>query len=259
MSAFSNTNIKALGCNTTCIDLSYDLNEDTIYWPSGESFKLCVTCCGDTPETHYAAGTFEAAEHLGTHVDAPFHFSQTGITVDKIPMSGLIGDCRVIDISAKCLAPGGENYTCSAEDILASERMYGTILPGSIVLIRTGWSKFWTSGSIKYLGYDKKRDGPFTSETPLTFPSLSTESALLLITRQVSGVGLDCASLDPGFSKNFECHRLLLGAGIYGIENVNGNIDLVPETGATLFVMPLKITGGTGSPARVFTLIQNEP
>jgi kynurenine formamidase len=59
------------------------------------------------------------------------------------------------------------------------------------------------------------------------------------------------ASLDAGYSRDFIAHQIILGAGIYGIENVNGNIDLLPTTGATLVVMPMKITGGSGAPARV--------
>lgn len=63
------------------------------------------------------------------------------------------------------------------------------------------------------------------------------------------------ASLDPGNSADFIAHRILLGAGIYGIENINGNIDLLPRSGFTLLVMPLKLAGGSGAPARVVATI----
>jgi len=63
------------------------------------------------------------------------------------------------------------------------------------------------------------------------------------------------ASLDPGCQKTFATHQVLLGAGVYGIENINSNIDLIPPVGATLFVMPMKITGGSGAPARVFAVL----
>ena len=63
------------------------------------------------------------------------------------------------------------------------------------------------------------------------------------------------ASLDPGCSKDFAVHRILLGAGIYGIENVNENISLLPRTGFTLLVMPIKLVGGSGAPARVTAVL----
>ena len=63
------------------------------------------------------------------------------------------------------------------------------------------------------------------------------------------------ASLDPGSSRDFAVHRIILGANIYGIENINHNIDLLPSTGFTLMVMPLKLTGGSGAPARVTAVV----
>ena len=63
------------------------------------------------------------------------------------------------------------------------------------------------------------------------------------------------ASLDPGSSKDFQIHKILLGANIYGIENINENINNLPRAGFTLMVMPLKFTGGSGSPARVVAVV----
>ena len=59
------------------------------------------------------------------------------------------------------------------------------------------------------------------------------------------------ASLDPGHCSTFDAHRILLGAGIYGIENLSDAIAGLPASGAVIAVMPLKITGGSGAPARV--------
>jgi len=49
-------------------------------------------------------------------------------------------------------------------------------------------------------------------------------------------------------------HRILLGAGIYGIENLNGNVSQLPLQGFTLMVMPIKLSGGSGAPARVIAV-----
>jgi kynurenine formamidase len=50
-------------------------------------------------------------------------------------------------------------------------------------------------------------------------------------------------------------HRIILSAGIYGIENINSGIDALPPAGFTLCVMPMKISGGSGAPARVVAMI----
>jgi kynurenine formamidase len=63
------------------------------------------------------------------------------------------------------------------------------------------------------------------------------------------------ASLDAGKSHDFAAHTILLTAGIYGIENINGEIEKMPPVGSYLMVMPLKITGGSGSPSRIVGLI----
>eukprot|EP00598_Pedospumella_elongata_P003373 CAMPEP_0184979534 /NCGR_PEP_ID=MMETSP1098-20130426/9790_1 /TAXON_ID=89044 /ORGANISM="Spumella elongata, Strain CCAP 955/1" /LENGTH=255 /DNA_ID=CAMNT_0027502855 /DNA_START=25 /DNA_END=792 /DNA_ORIENTATION=- len=241
-----------LGVSCNGVDLSYPFNDTTIFWPGGEKFKLCMECSVSPQHGYdYAAGVFSCAEHGGTHVDAPFHFAKDGITVDMIPLNDLIGPCRVIDISTKCTQQN-PNYTLSVEDILAHESKYGQVEEKTIVLVRTGWSQYWKHGPRAYLGFDEAKDGPYDSESSsLAFPGLSIEACNWFVERKVSAVGLDTASLDPGNSTDFIAHRILLGAGIYGIENVNNNIDLLPPSGFTLIVMPMKLTGGSGAPARV--------
>lgn len=267
------------------VDLSYSFNDTTIFWPGGEKFKLCMEC-SISPEFgfHYAAGTFSCAEHGGTHVDAPFHFSKDGKTVDLISIADLIAPCRVIDISNQC-TEHGPDYSLTTTDIEHYEHLHGLIEAGNIVLVRTGWSKKWREGPTAYLGYDEATDGPYNSETSqLSFPGIEADAARLLVTRKVAAVGLDTgknvslrcvasrfaeriftssdlrsvhavASLDPGKSRDFAAHCILLGAGIYGIENLNENIDRLPVAGFTLIVMPMKIGGGSGAPARVVATI----
>lgn len=225
----------------------------------------------------------------GTHVDAPFHFAKDGITVDRIPLQSLIAFCHVIDISAKCDAvtnttTGGCDYCLQPEDIQEHESEFGPISEGNIVLIRTGWHKNYSRGPKAYLGFDERVDGKYdTSTSSLSFPGIGPAAARVLVGKKVAAVGLDTgitshhhyqylclfslimyifgvlkwnvASLDPGCSKDFTVHRILLGAGVYGIENVNDNIRHLPRTGFTLLVMPIKLVGGSGAPARVTAVI----
>jgi kynurenine formamidase len=88
----------------------------------------------------------------------------------------------------------------------------------------------------------------------LHFPGVSSEAARLFVERRVDGVGIDTASLDHGPSTDFRTHRILNGAGIYGLENL-ASLDGLPATGATLIALPVKIRNGTGGPVRVIAVL----
>jgi kynurenine formamidase len=159
----------------------------------------------------------------------------------------LVGPAVVIDVTAQAVK--NPDYTLKTADIQEWEKKNGKIPHGSIVLLRTGWSKFWPDKK-KYLGNDKPGDA-----SNLHFPGYSRESAEFLITpRKVKGAGLDTASLDPGISKDFIVHRILNGSNVYGLENV-ANMDQLPETGAILIALPMKIENGTGGPVRIIALV----
>eukprot|EP01039_Chlorochromonas_danica_P003304 gene3304-3624_t len=241
-----------LGKQTQVIDLSYPLNDHTIFWPGGgEGFKLCLNCSRSEAYGYdYAAGTICTAEHGGTHVDAPFHFHAKGKHVDEILLQDLIGPAKVIDISTQCATD--DNYTLSAADIQMFENLYGVLGKGDIVLIRTGWHRKYVQGANVYLGYE----GDYSEDTVLSFPGIGADAASLFVDRGITAVGLDTASLDKGCCQSFIAHQILLQNDIYGIENINEGIDLLPPVGATLMVWPIKVTGGSGAPARVSAFIE---
>lgn len=183
-----------LGQSCDYYDLSYNLDEQTIFWPGGEGYSLCMRCDGDADsEYFYAAGIFKCAEHAGTHVDAPFHFNYRGLTVDKLTMPSLIAYCHVIDIHEVCQnTPNGRNYELQVNDIIEHEKQYGDILEGNIVLIRTGWSKYYPQGSLAYLGFDETIHGKYdTATSNLSFPGIGVDAAKLLVQKKVAAVGLD--------------------------------------------------------------------
>jgi len=86
------------------------------------------------------------------------------------------------------------------------------------------------------------------------FPGYSVEAAKLLMERHVNGLGCDTLSIDYGASGDFPVHHVVLGAGLYQLENL-ANLSELPETGAFLVVAPIKLEGGSGGPARVFALL----
>ncbi|MFQ5752360.1 MAG: cyclase family protein [bacterium] len=233
------------------IDLTYSLGEDTIFWPTAEGFKLEVAFAGQTEKGYYyTANNFCTAEHGGTHIDAPVHFYKDRNTVDKIPLEQLIGKAVVVDVSEKCAAD--PDYLVTADDFLAWERAHGVRLNGFIVLIRTGFGKYWPD-ALKYLGTDEHGA---EAVAKLHFPGLHPDAAKWLVeNRSIKAIGLDTASIDTGQSTDFMSHVTLYAANIPAFENV-ANLDQLPETGFTIIALPIKIKGGSGGPLRIIALVK---
>src|SRR6266403_3122418 len=137
----------------TWVDLTYPFDSTTIYWPTAQPFRLTVVSAQRTPGGwYYAANNFSAAEHGGTHLDAPVHFIEQKHTTDQIPLSQLLAPAVVIDVRGK--ADSNPDYRVHQSDITAWEAAHGDIPEGSIVLIRTGWGTRWPDRA-RYLGTTK--------------------------------------------------------------------------------------------------------
>ena len=236
--------------NYRIVDLTHPFNAQTIYWPTDPptSFRLEQLARGRTAGGYYySANALATAEHGGTHLDAPRHFSQTGRTTDQIPLEQLVARAVVIDVSAKTV--NNPDYLLSVVDIQEFERANGRILPGTIVLMNTGWARRWPNKRA-YLGDDTPGDA-----TRLRFPSFGIEAIrMLLRQRFIAGIGADVASIDPGPSRDFPVHQAIAGANLPAFENL-ANLDQVPMTGATIIALPMKIQGGSGGPLRIIALI----
>ncbi len=230
------------------LDLTYPFDEHTVYWPTAKAFQFEKENWGMAPGGYwYAAGRYAASEHGGTHLDAPLHFGQGKAPVDEIPLSKLIAPAVVVDIAASCAR--NPDYLLSPADLRAWEKAHGRIPDGVILLVRTGWGKFWPDKK-RYLGSDTPGD-----TAHLHFPGISRQAAEFLVKqRKIGAVGIDTASIDYGPSRDFQTHRILYGAGLYGLENV-ANLEKVPVTGATIIVLPMKIKGGSGAPVRIVALL----
>ena len=232
---------------TRLVDLSWPFDAGTLYWPNAEPFRLERTSWGADEGGHwYAAARFSAAEHGGTHLDAPVHFARGRRAVDEIPLEQLVGPARVIDVRAAAAA--NRDYAVAPADIERHEARHGRIPPGAVVLVHTGWGERWPDAP-RYLGSAGRGEG-----VELHFPGLSAAAARLLVQRHVDLVGIDTASLDPGPSRDFAAHRVLLEANVPGLENV-ANLERVPEVGATVLALPMKIAGGSGAPVRIIAVL----
>ncbi|MHC5027633.1 MAG: cyclase family protein [Planctomycetota bacterium] len=229
------------------VDLTYSFSDQSIYWPTANKFTLTQVAWGPNAAGEwYASNDFTASEHGGTHLDAPIHFAEGTHTTDEIPITQLMGPARVIDVRAK--AADDRNYLVAPQDIVDHETTHGTIPPGSVVLINTGFGKYYGDPRA-YLGTDVR--GVIKG---LSFPGISEEAALMLVDREIDLIGIDTASLDNGLSTGFRAHRVLNGANIPGLENV-ANLDHLPPTGATVVALPMKIERGTGGPCRIIAIL----
>jgi kynurenine formamidase len=233
----------------TLVDLSHDYSDQTVFWPTAAPFKLEKVAEGVTPQGYYyAANNFATSEHGGTHLDAPVHFAEGHWAVDQIPLERLVGDAVVIDVTAPSSQP---DYRVGPADFTAWERTNGEIASGAIVLIRTGFSKYWPDAS-RYLGTAERGEAAVAK---LHFPGLHEDAARWLAeTRNIKAVGIDTASIDYGQSTLYESHRILYARNIPAFENLT-NLDRLPARGALIVALPMKIKGGSGAPLRAIAML----
>lgn len=223
----------------TLIDLTHTLNQNTPSWDGSCGFtndiKLDYKDC--SAEVKFRVQQFKMHAGIGTHMDAPAHCIPGGLTIDQIPLSDLVAPCAVIDVSQNA----HEIYSVSCQDIEAYETINGIISQDSFVMIKTGWERFWFD-PIKYRNNHQ-------------FPCLSKEAALMLMERNVCGIGIDTLSPDCP-ETGFPVHQLFLGKGKYIVENV-ANLDALPPKGSFIMILPMKIKDATEAPVRFVGMINN--
>ena len=232
------------------VDLSHAYDDTTIFWPTAARFQLTTVADGMTPGGYYyAANTFATSEHGGTHLDAPLHFAQGRWATDEIPLDRLIGSTVVVDVSGQ--ASRDADYQITRDDLEAWERTHGRIPDGSILLLRTDFSRRWPDAAA-YLGTAERGDAAVPK---LHFPGLHPDGARWLAAeRAIDAIGIDTASIDFGQSTAFESHRVLYERNIPAFENL-ARLDQLPATGAHVIALPMKIARGSGAPLRAVAIL----
>lgn len=158
----------------TIVDLSHDLNNATAVYPGDPVPDITVAT---TIAQHgYNLFNVSLGSQSGSHVDAPYHFSSTGRTVDKIGLELCMGRACVVDVSFK---KAGEPIT--VKDI---EPYTGQIEAADVVLFRTDWYK--KAGQPDFLNH----------------PYLSEEGGHFLQANGIQTIGID-AMLMPPDKKSF--------------------------------------------------------
>jgi kynurenine formamidase len=191
----------------------------------------------------WAWDVLEVGEHVGTHFDAPIHWitGRDGEDVASVPPARLVAPAVVIDHSAEAAA--NPDHLLTVEHVQAFEAEHGAIPDGAWLLYRTGWDA-------RAHDQDEFLNGGRT-------PGPDADCARWLADSPIAGFGVETVGTDAGaaggFDPPFPVHNFLLGAGKYGLTQL-ANLAELPPTGAIVVVAPLKLVGGTGSPARAFAL-----
>lgn len=219
------------------LDLTQPLDERTVLWPGSRPME--VDAPADYADDGFWERWFGLPEHSGTHLDAPLHCVAGAAAVADIPAEQLVRPAVCIDARAWC--DGDPAWTLQAEDVAGWEAEHGEIPAGAAVLLCTGWDAY-RGDAARYLG------------DPPDFPGYGGDAAALLVERGAAGLGIDTLGVDAGASTEFPVHRTALPAGLWHLEGLIG-LDAVPPTGATLVVGALKLTGASGTPARVLALV----
>ena len=170
------------------------------------------------------------SSHTGTHLDAPYHFTENGMKIHEIPLERLISDAVLIKIKK------GKNQSVQKSDIIKFEKTYGKIQNKSTIIFFTGWQK-----NLKNANY-------FTEN-----PGLSTSAATYLASKNTNLIGIDSPSIDLGKNKNFPVHKILSNNNILIVENL-ANLDKISAQNFKLIVLPLKLKNATGSSVRAIAL-----
>lgn len=192
---------------------------------------------------------FRTGEHTGTHFDAPNHWVSGRDLADvaTVPVGSFMAPAVVLDVSEQVAAePGFLIERSHVEEFVAA---HGELPEGGWLLCRTGWS-----GRTGQTDMINRVDGEPVS------PGLSSDCARWLAHETpVQGLGVETIGTDAGAAAGFEpmfpCHDFFMGAGKYGLAQLQ-NLDQLPPTGAVILAAPLKIVGGSGSPVRVLALVE---
>jgi kynurenine formamidase len=220
-------------------DLTYPLTTSfPAFVPGEEAVRETVV----TIEANgYYMQKWSIIEHIGTHVDAPGHFTVGGRLAPDLQPSELIVPAVVIDIARR--AARDPDTVVTVEDLRAFERKHGRIPRDAAVLMYSGWGAKVTDADA-YRGTD--------AGGTLHFPGFGADATEWLLRRRgIRSLGVDTLSIDPGNSSTFDTHLILTGADRYGLENL-ANLDRIPKRGATIVVGLIPYEEGSGGQARIF-------
>jgi arylformamidase len=198
------------------IDITRPLSEDILVYPGDKTpvFR-------QSSDRQYLISDLSMSSHTGTHIDAPSHYLKEGGTVDTIPLSHVMGTCRILDLT-------------HAGTRITANHLKGRLGGSDRILLKTSFS-----------GITRFEE---------TYPSLTAEAARFITSKDMKCVGIDSPSIESCESDG-TVHRELLGHGCIIIELLD--LSDAVEGDYYLVALPLRLTGLDGSPARVVLIDKN--
>jgi kynurenine formamidase len=210
------------------IDLTREISTDTKVFPGSPVPKFITW---NKMEIHnYHSEVIFMSTHTGTHMDAPSHFINGASSIDKIPINRFISRSLLVKITK------ASDELITAAEIEASNVK---ILEGDSVVFSTSWEN------------EVDKEYYFSHS-----PGLSEDAAEYLINKKVNAVCIDSPSIDRGSDNKFPVHKLLLNKEILIVENLC-NLDKIDSQNFTLIMIPLKLSGASGSPIRAIAIDRN--
>ena len=176
------------------------------------------------------ATTLSLYSHCGTHMDAPRHFLPTGDTLDQQNLEVVIGEARVVDVT-----PTEPKQLIGVSHLAEIEQH---VTPGCRLLFRTDWHKRY--GKPEYRN---------------ELPRISLELAEWLVARQVGLIGVEPPSVADvnNMQELTEVHQTLFRGNVVIVEGL-AHLDQIQAPTFEFVALPMKITGGDGSPVRAIAI-----
>lgn len=232
--------------NAKYVDLTHTINPSVPVWHGFGLSKFAPTVDPATNRPYtYEKDGFEATHYdlstdqLGTQLDPPAHWNPYFPAIDELPATYTIRPLVVIPIQGKAAKDPG--YQMAVDDIHAWEQRNGKIPEGSVVFIRSDWSKEWPNPDLA---------------TRKEFPGVKLEALKFLhVERKILFHGHE--ALDTDTTPTLEGEAWLLQNGYTQAEGV-ANLDQVPEKGALVAIGFPKLQGGTGGYARFIAICPHD-
>ncbi len=224
------------------VDLTHPIRPDIPRWPGDPPVEFePVASIG---KDGYRLRRFSMGEHSGTHLSTPSAFWYDGVGPAQIRLESLVSAAVMIDVSD--LTMRDPDYALSVDSVKEWERRNGEVPSGCIVLLFTGWERYWDQPE-RFINAD--------AGGTMHFPGFGMDAARFLLERRgVSGLGIDTHGIDPGTDTDLSVSRFALGKNALVLECLN-NLRKLPTNAATVVVGRLPLMGGSGSPASVLALV----
>lgn len=214
------------------VDLSYTLKpgKESRLFEKEMILSSQVADVHNLPGQWYIMHNLRMVTHIGTHIELPYHILEDGADAASHPLERLVGEAVVMDFRGR-----EADTAITVGDMEAAAAKAGGIRPGDLVLLHTGWDRYW--------------DMPEYAHPPYTTP----EAAQWLVDQGAALVGTDTHGAEVPGNDDHIIHHTWLDRGIAQIENLC-NMGALTKSRVFLFAAPIAAVGLESMPLRVVAL-----